>query len=146
MQNMQATADSIQHETGIFLRMVQKWNDAAAVWNPDELTRLYADDALFFGGRQEHFVGRDQVKIYFESYRDMLASVELRPKQQHIRRLPSGLVMAQGFADIGFTLLSGSRTNAMFRTSWLLQPCDSSTWEITTHHFSPVPETVPIPT
>jgi len=37
--------------------MQNAWNLAAKVWNPKALAKLYADNALFYGGRSGHSVG-----------------------------------------------------------------------------------------
>jgi uncharacterized protein (TIGR02246 family) len=122
------------------------WNAAAAAWSPDALASLYADDAVLFGGRARHFTGRDGVRAYFESYRGMLAAVELTLKDQVAIQVSPELVLAQGFADIQFTLGDGRRTSALFRTTWLLQASNGLDCQIKAHHFSPVPEVLPIPT
>ncbi len=73
---------------------MEGWNAAAAAWDSAALTNLYTADALFFGGRQRHFIGRDGVRAYFDSYRDMLAAVALTMQDQHVKRIAPESVMA----------------------------------------------------
>ena len=130
----------------VLAHLASRWNAAAAIWNPDELAGLYAEDALFFGGRMSHFTGRDGARAYFESYRDMLSGVALSLRDQRIVPVSSTSLLAQGFADIHFTLVGGRRTCGTFRTTWLLHCIGGAEWQIKAHHFSPVPEVLPIPT
>lgn len=123
--------------------VARQWSAAAAKWNPEALAALYTNDALFFGGRTSHSVGRREVLVYFESYTGMLAGAELSMRDQHVIAIEPRSFLAQGFADIGFTLLDGRRTSGVFRTTWLLR--DAAEPRIQLHHFSPRPEVPPIP-
>ena len=39
----------------------------------DRLAAIYTDNAVFYGGRPGHSVGKEQVRAYFASYAGVLA-------------------------------------------------------------------------
>lgn len=122
----------------------RRWNTAARIWDPAALSAIYAGDAVFYGGRADHFVGRARIKAYFESYQGSLASVSLALINQEIRLLGPGVFLAQGHGDFGFGLTGGKRTENRLRTSLVIAMQDRD-WAIMLHHFSAVPEVPPVP-
>ena len=72
------------------IRTVERdWNAAAQHWDAESLVALYTDDALFYGGRPGHAVGRTKVRGYFESYVGTLAAARLALVDQEPRDTPS---------------------------------------------------------
>lgn len=118
------------------------WNAAALRWDPASLAAIYADRALFYGGRPGHAVGRDAVRAYFESYRGVIESAVLRLVDQHVVRLGADAFVAQGIADFSFVLAGGRRSRSQLRATLVLVRADR--WTILQHHFSPTPETPPL--
>jgi hypothetical protein len=79
------------------LRTVERdWNAAAQHWDAASLVKLYTDDALFYGGRPGHAVGRAKVRGYFDSYVGTLAAARLALVDQELRKLAEGVYLAQG--------------------------------------------------
>jgi len=126
------------------LRAVEHdWNAAAKDWNSAGLTALYTDDAMFYGGRPGHAVGRGKVREYFDSYVGTLAAARLSLVDQELRKLGEGLYLAQGYAEFDFDLTAGGSTRAVLRSTLVLtrQP---EGWRIAQHHFSSPPSEPPI--
>ena len=100
------------------LRTVERdWNAAAQHWNAESLGALYTDDALFYGGRPGHAVGRAKVRGYFESYIGTLAAARLALVDQELRKLSEEVYLAQGYAKFDLTLTATrSRQHANGRT------------------------------
>lgn len=127
------------------LRAVERdWNSAARTWDPAALAALYTDDAVFYGGRQGHSVGRDQVRAYFESYAGMFSHVSLALIDQELRALAPDLCLAQGYARFDITLTAGGTTRAVLRSTLVLARRPEG-WRIVQHHFSATPDAPPIP-
>ena len=123
---------------------VGRWSDAASPLSPDAIAALYTPDALFFGGRPDHYIGRASVREYFESYRDMLASIKLTIRDAHFAEASDRFLLAQGTADFTFGLVDGRITLASLRATLALRRSDAG-WMICLHHFSPPPEVPPVP-
>jgi len=121
----------------------QQWNVAAADWNPEKLTAVYTDDALFYGGYPELFAGRERIREYFESYVGVLRSTHLNLIDQHILKLGPDTFLAQGLAHFHFVLDSGKKTETKMRTTLVLVKRDGN-WKLTQHHFSTMPSKPPI--
>lgn len=127
------------------LRSIERrWNEAATPWNPDGLASIYTEDALFYGGRPQHYVGREGVRDYFRSYVGILRSVTLKLVDQHIVNFTPAAFIAQGLGEFGFVLSSGKQTRNELRTTLTIVKRDHE-WSIVGHHFSPKPEAPPIP-
>ena len=107
------------------------------------MAALYTQDAVFFGGFPEHYVGREQVEAYFRSYKDVLASIELAFSDIVSARAES-MLLYQGFADFKFGLTDGRTTFNRLRATLILERV-STTWQIKLHHFSPPPSEPPVP-
>ena len=126
------------------LRAVEHaWNAAAQHWDPAALAALYTEDAVFYGGRIGHSVGRAEVRAYFESYAAIFTTVRLTLVEQELRELAPGIVLAQGYASFEFGFKAGGESRATFRSTLVLirQPAG---WCILQHHFSPTPAEPPI--
>lgn len=119
------------------------WNAAASPWDPAALSELYLDDALFFGGRAGQSVGRAAIRRYFESYAGVIVSARLELVEQHILRLDSVSLLAQGYGDFSFVLAGQVETRSKLRTT-LLVVLTANGLRIRTHHFSVTPEAPPL--
>jgi len=127
------------------LRAVERdWNAAARTWNTAGLAELYTEDAVFYGGRPGHSVGRAQVKAYFDSYAGMFSAVRLALVDQVLRTLGDGTCLAQGYAEFDFAFAAGGSGRAVLRSTLVLVRRPEG-WRIMQHHFSATPEAPPIP-
>lgn len=128
------------------LKFVERdWNAAGKNWNPDALAEIYTEDALFFGGRVGHSVGREKVHSYFESYRGILKSATLNLAEQHVIELAPNVFVAQGYGNFHFVLeKTGKQTDNVLRTTLVIVKRGDK-WKVIDHHFSPTPEAPPIP-
>ena len=127
------------------LRAVERdWNAAARTWDPAGLAALYTEDAVFYGGRPGHSIGRDQVKAYFDSYVGMFMTVRLALVDQELRTLADGVYLAQGYAAFDFELAAGGTSQAVLRSTLVLIRRPEG-WRIAQHHFSATPTALPIP-
>ncbi|MFM0757358.1 YybH family protein [Paraburkholderia strydomiana] len=124
--------------------VASRWNAAAAPWNPSQLAAIYADDAFFFGGLREHYVGKKRIEEYYSNYNDVLSWASIYFNDQAVSASIPNVIVAQGFAELTFGLIEGKTTRNTLRTTLILVAKESG-WEITLHHFSPLPEAPPIP-
>lgn len=122
--------------------LAARWSRAASTWDVAALTGLYTDDALLFGGRPGLAAGRAAVGDYFGSYQGVIRSATLELVEQHILAIDEAGFFAQGFAEFGFALASGTRTRARLRTSLLV--IREAGGRIRAHHFSPIPDAPPL--
>lgn len=119
------------------------WNREAANWGSQRLSSLYTRDALFFGGRPAQSVGTDEITVYFDSYRDVILSANLKLVEQHILTIDDDCIMAQGFGEFDFLLVGNKSTQSRLRTTLVI--CrDAGVWKIRAHHFSNIPEAPPL--
>jgi len=126
------------------LRDVERaWNVAAQPWNPAALADLYTRDAVFYGGRIGHSVGRPQVRAYFESYAALFTTVRLALVDQELRDLAPGIILAQGYAAFDFAFRAGGNSSATLRSTLALVR-RAEGWRILQHHFSATPAEPPI--
>ncbi|MGQ7937646.1 YybH family protein [Paraburkholderia sp. D1E] len=119
------------------------WNAAARDWNPDTLTAVYTEDALFFGGRPGHSVGSSAIREYFASYDGVIESATLALVEQHFIRLGPDCFLAQGYGEFSFVISGGRTSNSRLRTT-LVIVSQHGEWKIRQHHFSTSPDTPPI--
>jgi uncharacterized protein (TIGR02246 family) len=133
----QATLNGILVSTG------QRWNEGACPWGPERLAELYADEAMLYGGRPDHSVGKAAICRYFETYTGILSSAVLTLHSQHVRSISHGAFVAQGCCRFDFEFLSGGRSHSVLRTTLLLVRADGE-WKILQHHFSPQPAEPPL--
>ncbi|QYY33928.1 nuclear transport factor 2 family protein (plasmid) [Cupriavidus pinatubonensis] len=131
------------HTQAILQDVERRWNAAAQAWNADELTSLYASEALFFGGKPGHAVGQHEILGYFSSYADILRSASMALVGQTVIELSVDTLLAQGHAKFRFVLADGRETASELRTTWVVVK-RRGTWLILQHHFSPTPEAPPI--
>lgn len=139
-------ADIISREFEPLREMERKWNAASFPWVPASLSMIYHADAVFFGGRTEHYCGRDRIKSYFETYNEMFNAASLRLVRQTFVPIEDNAVSYQGFGEFDFHLNDGRVTHATLRTSLVLKNDPADGWIILLHHFSPIPERPPVPT
>lgn len=127
------------------LRIVERdWNAAARQWNAESLAALYTEDALFYGGRPGHAVGRTAVRAYFASYVGTLTGARLSLVDQVVKKLADGIYIAQGYARFGFELTGGGGSSTVLRSTLVLAHRPDG-WRIAQHHFSVTPSEPPIP-
>lgn len=119
------------------------WNQAALAWDCEGLANCYTPDGLFFGGRPDHFAGRDAIDAYFRSYIGTIVSCTLKLRDQHVVKLGADCLAAQGFGDFTFLLTGGQRTQSVVRTSLILAR-EEGRWKARLHHFSPAPKNPPL--
>jgi uncharacterized protein (TIGR02246 family) len=140
---MQASPVCSEDETA--LRAVERdWNAAAEHWDTASLAALYTQDALFYGGRPGHAVGRAKVREYFDSYVGTLAAARLALVDQELRKLAEGVYLAQGYAAFDFNLAAGGVSRTVLRSTLVLTRRPEG-WRIAQHHFSSPPSEPPIP-
>ncbi|MCC6197849.1 MAG: nuclear transport factor 2 family protein [Burkholderiales bacterium] len=119
------------------------WNLGALHWNADALADVYAVDALLFGGRPGHAVGRAAIREYFYSYKDVIRSATLSLVDQHLVALAASAFLCQGYADFLFELADGRSVRSVLRAT-LVVTREVGRWSIRQHHFSPSPEAPPL--
>lgn len=142
MDDTQSAADEGERERGLAV-VLAAWNAAARNWDSRALAALYADDALFFGGRPGHAVGKQAIAEYFASYDGTIAAATLELIDQHIAPLGERDFVAQGFGRFRFGLCDGRTTTSLLRTT-LVIVWQHGGWKIRLHHFSTVPEVPPL--
>lgn len=121
-----------------------RWSRASSPLRPAAIAELYTHDALFFGGLPDLYVGREGVAAYFSHYRDILSSIDLKLKGDHILPQSPEAFIFQGFAEFTFGLPDGRETFATLRATLGLVRT-AGIWLIRLHHFSPPPERPPLP-
>ncbi|WP_326536623.1 YybH family protein [Pseudorhodoferax sp.] len=121
------------------------WNAAGTPWDATALARVYAPDALFFGGRPGHAVGRDAVHGYFASYEGVILSGRMQLVDMHIVPLSARAFLAQGAVAFGFVLAGGEHTQSTLRATLLLMD-EGDGWRLRQHHFSAPPAAPPLRT
>lgn len=120
-----------------------QWTQAASRWNVDALASLYCEDALFFGGRPGHCIGRGAVREYFASYVGTIASGSISLSELESVYVAQDCVLAQGFAQFAFRLETGEITRSRLRGTLLLQK-QNGAWNIRQHHVSEAPLVPPL--
>ncbi len=135
--------ESASHLKKTLDNMQNAWNLAAKVWNPEALARLYADDALFYGGRSGHSVGVAAIQAYFASYDGIIQSAVLDLIEQEIVQLSPESFVSQGLGVFSFVLAGGRHTQSVLRTTLVLSKLNGQ-WKIQLHHFSVTPEVPPL--
>lgn len=123
--------------------MQNAWNLAAKVWNPKALANLYADDALFYGGRAGHSVGVAAIQAYFASYDGIIQSAVLNLIEQELVQISPESFVSQGLGAFAFVLAGGRQTQSVLRTTLVIRKLNGQ-WKIQLHHFSVTPEAPPL--
>lgn len=119
------------------------WNRAAQHWDPDALAATYAQDAVFFGGRPGHSLGRDGVRAYFASYAQLIRSARLQVQDHHLFPITPEVVLVQGYGCFDLALSDGKHARSVLRATLTLRR-GSEGWRVLQHHFSSTPEAPPI--
>jgi len=136
-------SESASHPKKTLADMQNAWNLAAKVWNPKALASLYADNALFYGGRSGHSVGAAAIQVYFASYDGIIQSAVLDLIEQELVQLSPESFGSQGLGAFSFVLAGGRQTQSVLRTTLLLRRLNGR-WKIQLHHFSVTPEVPPL--
>jgi uncharacterized protein (TIGR02246 family) len=121
------------------------WNQAARTFDVDAMARVYTEDAVFFGGRPGLSLGRQGVRAYFASYRDVIRSTSLELEDRQLFQLAPDALLAQGYGRFRLELSDGRRTESLLRSTLVVVQRDGR-WQLLQHHFSATPETPPIGT
>ncbi|RZL87687.1 MAG: SgcJ/EcaC family oxidoreductase [Variovorax sp.] len=121
----------------------RRWTAAASPWNANALAAVYAEDALFFGGRPGHSVGRGAILEYFASYEGVIESGTLELVDQQVVELAPRCLLAQGYGEFAFVLAGARETRSLLRTTLVLR-LQQGRWEILQHHFSASPLAPPL--
>ena len=137
---MTQTTDQLKQILG---EMQGSWNAAAKVWNPKALASLYADNALFYGGRLGHSVGSAAIQDYFASYDGIIQSAVLDLIEQELVQISPESFVSQGLGAFSFVLSGGRKTQSVLRTTLVLSQINGR-WKIQLHHFSVTPEVPPL--
>ncbi|MBZ9674698.1 YybH family protein [Mesorhizobium sp. ES1-1] len=116
-------------------KIQERWNAAAAAWDPKALARIYTKDAVFFGLLPRLYVGRSEIEEYFGSYRLILAKVELTLVDQNTRRMAPDVFAAQGFGNILNYNFDGTVIKNVVRSTFVIVE-KVNEWQIALHHFS----------
>ena len=125
-------------------RYLSAWNAAGSRWDCAALAECFTEDALFFGGRPEHSVGRAAIEAYFRSYTGIIASCTLSLRDQHIvDDLVPDYCTAQGYGDFSFILADGLHTRSVVRTTLILVR-ERNRWRARLQHIAPPPAEPPI--
>ena len=114
--------------------MQNAWNLAAKVWNPKALAKLYADNALFYGGRSGHSVGVAAIQAYFASYDGIIQSAVLDLIEQEFVQISPESFVSLGLGAFSFVLAGGRQTQSVLRTTLVLSQLNGH-WKIQLHHF-----------
>ena len=118
------------------LNLFSRWNAALATGNPDEVTALYAEDAVLLptvSNKVRH--NHEEIRDYF------VAFLAKQPQgvidESNVRFLADDLVINSGVYT--FTFGDGAQVSARF--TYLYRNVDGD-WKIAEHHSSAMPETV----
>lgn len=139
---MTSTTDTPDGQAAL-AQVVADWNRAGAAWDAPALAAVYAEDALLFGGRPGHSVGRAAIQGYFASYDGVILAGSMQMAETGLRTLGPGCVLAQGMVHFAFTLAGGEQTRSTLRATLVLG-LEPDRWRILDHHFSTIPAAPPL--
>lgn len=118
------------------LDLFMSWNSALATGDPDQVTALYADDAVLLptvSNKVRH--NHEEIRDYFVSF------LQKKPQgtidESNVRFLADDLVINSGVYTFGFG--DGSAVSA--RYTYLYRKVNNE-WKIAEHHSSAMPEVV----
>ncbi|TEA71900.1 YybH family protein [Allopusillimonas ginsengisoli] len=124
-------------------QVLADWNCAGETWNAAAIAAVYTEDAMLFGGRPGHSVGREAIQRYFASYEGAIHFGAMTLSDIVLRILGSDCVLAQGMAEFSFKLSDGQCTRSALRATLVLNRA-AGRWHILNHHFSTVPAVPPL--
>jgi len=127
----------------ILQNIERRWNAGSQAWDPSKLASIYAENAVFFGGRRNHAVERLQIEKYFRSYASVLRGLSVSFVEQEVRDLSRSAFLAQGFGNFSFEFCDGRRSLNRLRTTLVITMEDNE-GQVLLHHFSSVPEEPPL--
>jgi len=116
------------------LGLFERWNDALATGDPQQVTRLYAEDAVLLptvSNRVRH--DHDEIRDYFEGF--LARKPQGQIDESNVRFLADDLVINSGIYTFSFG--DGSSVSARF--TYLYRKINGQ-WKITEHHSSAMPE------
>jgi uncharacterized protein (TIGR02246 family) len=122
------------------LDLFERWNAALASGNPDQVTALYAEDAVLLptvSNQVRH--NHDEIRDYFVGFLQKKPQGEI--DESNVRFLADDLVINSGVYTFGFA--DGSSVTA--RYTYLYRLIDGE-WKITEHHSSAMPEAANVST
>lgn len=110
------------------------WAQKLAAGAPDAMIALYAPDALFFGSKARLYVGRSEIREYF----DVIPPNYVRDARFAERRvvwLKNDVILTSAY--VTFVIFAGGAEQALvYRISFTLVETDDG-WKIAQHHASP---------
>ena len=112
---------------------LQKWSDAFAKKDWDQMSNLYSKDALFYGSTPPLYRGIDGVKAYFNSLPSMVGAT-VAFKDMAVVPIGSDLVSIAGIATF---VIPGAATPVVFRITQSYVN-EGGAWKIVSHHVSHV--------
>ncbi len=119
------------------LQLFDRWNSALATGNPDEVTALYAEDAILLptvSNRVRH--NHAEIRDYF------VAFLKKHPQgvidESNVRQLSDDLAINSGV----YTFTFGNGDSVTARYTYLYRRVNGE-WKIAEHHSSAMPEAVP---
>ena len=121
-------------DKGQVLALFERWNAALATGNPDEVTSLYAEDAILLptvSNRVRH--NHAEIRDYFVSF--LAKQPQGVIDEANVRFLADNLVINSGVYT--FTFGNGDRVSARF--TYLYRRLEGD-WRIIEHHSSAMPE------
>ena len=126
------------------LAAYQKFFDAFTTDNHDEIVRLFAPDALFYGTRSTELVATpDGIRTYFiEALTGRRGEVKATPFDQTALVLSDSIVAISGKWQSERTLDGKMATAGPSRNTVVLQKRDDR-WLIVQFHNSPTPKATP---
>ena len=124
-------------------QVVADWNQGAASWDAGVIAAVYTDDAMLYGGRPGHSVGREAIQAYFASYHGVILSGNLALSDTQLRTLADDCVLVQGVVHFTFHLAGDQHTASTLRGTLVLRQ-QAGPWRILEHHFSADPEAPPL--
>ena len=133
----------VQHAQNVLDQVLAASNHAGASWNSTGLADVYTEDAMLYGGRPGHAVGRAAIHAYFASYDGVIQAGEMQMRDCVLRVLGGDCLLAQGMAHFSFTLAQGEKTRSSLRATLVLKQ-QPDRWRILDHHFSTIPVAPPL--
>lgn len=116
------------------IRFFERWNAALATGNPDEVTKLYAADAVLLptvSNKVRH--NHAEIRDYFVNFLAKEPQGEI--DESNVRFLAPDVVINSGVYT--FTFGDGSQVTARFT---YLYRKEKGQWKIAEHHSSAMPE------
>jgi uncharacterized protein (TIGR02246 family) len=127
-------AGDAQQAHDIAAGVEREWARRLVAGAPDAMIALYAQDALFFGSKARLYVGRAEIREYFEIIPQGYVRDARFTGRQSIWLKPD-VILTSGY--VTFVLLAaGVEQELTYRISFVLAETGEG-WKIAQHHASP---------